>query len=164
MKTLRQEDGRQLETTSRKQIYVPTTSYPRAFYMPLNMYQLCSVCTFQQFLTSHGSWKQRGACEVKWGWCIQSVEYYLKIDNRQSHCGTPLPSKEYTAEVKKIKMLISFLPGTYYDLYTSIFFGLKFARTTSTKRWDQTHCSFDVHLWCCCRILKAQASYNASRV
>ena len=83
MKTLRQEDGRQLGTTSRKWIYMPTTSYPRAFMRHL-------ICVSYVVLSAHFSNsspatvpenKEALIFEVFMCGCIQTVEWYLRIYN-----------------------------------------------------------------------------------
>lgn len=63
MKTLRQEDGRQLETAGRKWIYMPTTSFPRAFMCHLIRvsYVVASAHFNDCSPVAHCTWKQRGS-------------------------------------------------------------------------------------------------------
>lgn len=141
MKTLRQEDGRQLGTTSRKLIYMPTTSYPHAFMRHL-------ICVSYVVLSAHFSNsspatvpENKGALifEVFMCGCIQTVEWYLRIDKwqlfkkdtsgRSMHLSRYHPKKKIQTRAagwKPPKLInyrcISFLPSAFLQagLWTSI--------------------------------------------
>lgn len=80
---------RKMEDSSGRQAEMDIYAYnqlPTCFYAPLNMCQLCcSVCTFQQFLTSHGPRKQRGS---------YFLGFYVRL---RSDCGVIPQNRQVTA-------------------------------------------------------------------
>ena len=167
MKTLRQEDGRQLGTTSRKWIYMPTTSYPRAFMRHL-------ICVSYVVLSAHFSNsspatvpenKEALIFEVFMCGCIQTVEWYLRIDNWQlfkkdtsgpsmhlSHCHPRKKKRRNQTRAagwKPPKLInyrcISFLPGAFsgwFMNFNSLCPHHWLPKLSFTKSWDQMHILF----------------------
>ena len=127
----------------------------------------CSVCTFQQFLTSHGPRKQRGS--YFWGFYVRlhsdcgvipqnrQLTALQKGHFRAQHAFIPLPSQKKkkrrnqtrAAGWKPPKLInyrcISFLPGAFsgwFMNFNSLCPHHWLPKLSITKSWDQMHILF----------------------